>query len=145
VKPSEPGQAESRRGPLLDLLDMRPSVVGRGRVQVEYIVGKDHLRSMGIAHGGILATLLDTALGLSASTVAPPGMDVVTAQLNVNYIRPAWNGERLVAQAEVKHGGRKTAVAWAEVRTDDGSLVASGSATLFFIPARDLVRDETLS
>ncbi len=125
---------------MLDLLDMRPEVVGPGHVRVAYVVGPDHLRSRGVVHGGVLATLLDTALGLAASTRAPAGLDVVTAQLNANFVRPARHGERLLAEARVKHSGRKTAVAVAEVFTEGGELVATGSATLVFLPASDLDR-----
>jgi acyl-CoA thioesterase len=132
-----------RRGPLLRLLGMQATDVAAGHVRVEYAVGPDHLRTGGIAHGGILATLMDTALGLAASTKAPAGLDVVTAQINVNFIRPAWSGERLEASAQVKHSGRKTAVATGEIRTVDGSLVATGSATLVYVPASDLSKTDS--
>ena len=128
----------ARRGPLLELLDMRPELEGPGRVRVRYVVGAGHLRSGGIAHGGVLATLLDTALGLSAASLAAAGMDVVTAQLNANFVRPARLGERLDARGEVQHAGRRTAVARAEVRTEAGELVATGSATLIYLPPGDL-------
>lgn len=134
--------AESRRGPLLDLLDMRPEVAAPGTVLVHYEVGARHLRTLGIAHGGIVATLMDTALGLAASTVAPEGLNVVTAQINVNFIRPAWQGERLKAEGQVRHSGRKTAVATGEIRNAEGALVATGSATFVFVPTPDFRREE---
>jgi len=137
--------ADPRRGPFLDLLGMTAGSTEPGRVQVVYRVGADHLRTQGIAHGGAIATLMDTALGLAASTRAPSGLDVVTAQMNVHFIRPAWSGERLVANAEVRHSGRRTAVASGEIRTDDGTLVATGSATLMFVPVRDLAKTEVKS
>ncbi len=127
-----------RQGPFLDLLGMKPELIARGRVRVVYEVRHDHLRSRSIVHGGVLATLMDTALGFAASSLAPQGFDVVTAQLNVNFIRPAREGEILVAHAEVKHGGRKTAVVWAEASTQAGELVVTGSATLMYIPISDL-------
>lgn len=133
-------EEESRRGPFLKHLGMQATAIEPGHVSVRYEVGPDHLRTGGIAHGGIIATLMDTALGLAASTMAPAGFDLVTAQLNVNLIRPAWLGEALVASAEVQHSGRKTAVATGQIHTEDGSLVATGSATLVYIPPRDLVK-----
>ena len=133
---------ESRRGSFLKHLGMHATSVEPGRVSVRYEVGPDHLRTGGIAHGGIIATLMDTALGLAASTRAPEGFDLVTAQLNVNFIRPAWLGEALVASAQVQHSGRKTAVATGQIHATDGSLVATGSATLVFIPPRDLVKTD---
>jgi acyl-CoA thioesterase len=110
---------------------------GKGRGRVEFVVSRQHLRTYGIAHGGILATLLDTAMGMAAMSVAPPDHDVVTAQLNVNFIRSAWEGERLVTAADVRHSGRRTAVARGEVQTSDGQLVALGSATFLFTPLTD--------
>lgn len=133
---------DPRRGPFLDLLGMTAESHEPGRVRIAYRVGPGHLRTRGIAHGGAIATLMDTALGLAASTKAPAGLDVVTAQINVNFIRPAWSGERLVAEAEVRHSGRRTAVASGEIRTESGALVATGSATLMYVPASDLDKTE---
>lgn len=140
IEPHDPPAVASRRGPLLDLLDMRPMTVEPGRVRVAYQVASDHLRTGGIAHGGAIATLMDTALGFAASTMAPEGLDVVTAQISINYIRPARAGERLEAVGEVRHSGRRTAVATGEVRTQSGALVATGSATLMFVPDADFSR-----
>ncbi len=143
VEPSQTGAYEaSRRGPLLDLLEMRSEVIRPGVVVVRYEVGPDHLRTGGIAHGGVIATLMDTSLGLAAITMAPHGLDVVTAQINVNFIRPAWQGERLAARAEIRHAGRKTAVGNGQILNESGTLVATGSATFLYIPATDLTREE---
>ncbi len=136
-----PPDADPRRGPLLDLLQIRSEAVAPGRARILFEVRESHLRSRGIAHGGIIATLMDTALGLAASSKAPDGLDVVTAQISVNFIRPAWLGERLVALAEVRHAGRKTAVATGEIHTEGGALIATGSATLVFVPGPDFTRD----
>ncbi len=141
--PDSPSIAEFRRGPLLDLLGFRLTVEAPGRVTVAYTVGPDHLRTAGIAHGGIIATLMDTALGFASASRAPEGLDVVTAQINVNFIRPAWMGERLEARGEVRHWGRKTAVASGEIRTESGALVATGSATLVYLPKADLARSSS--
>lgn len=138
----DPSHADPGRGPLLTLLGMRSETIEPGHVRVYYMVGPDHLRSRGIAHGGIIATLMDTAVGLAASTKAPEGLDVVTAQINVNFIRPAWSGERLIARAEVRHSGRKTAVATGEIHTEGGTLVATGSATLVYVAAPNFTRSE---
>jgi uncharacterized protein (TIGR00369 family) len=93
----------------------------------------------------VIATLMDTSLGLAAAHHAAEGLDVVTAQINVNFIRPAWSGEVLQATAEIRHAGRKTAVATGEIRTENGELVATGSATLIYVPAPDLVKGDPKS
>jgi uncharacterized protein (TIGR00369 family) len=105
-------------------------------------VQEHHLRTLGIMHGGVLATLLDSAMGIAAGTLAPPGHLVVTVQLNINFIRPAWCGETLVATGEVFHAGRQTAVARGEVHTSTGTLIGSGSATFMYILHTDPAQRE---
>lgn len=120
--------------PFLDLLDIRPVSAQPGRAEFEMTVDDHHLRTLGLLHGGVTATLLDTAMGYSAVTTAPEKHYVLTVQLNANYIRPAWHGETLRASGEIVHTGRQTAVARGEIRTSDGKLVAAGSATFMYVP-----------
>lgn len=129
--------ALQRHVPLLEHLDIRAIDVERGRAVFEMTVDEKHLRTLGLMHGGVTATLLDTAMGYAAVTVAPEDRQVVTVQLNLNYVRPAWKSERLVATGEIRHSGRQTAVAYGELRTADGTLVASGSATMMFVALPD--------
>jgi acyl-CoA thioesterase len=126
-----------RRIPLHERLGIEPRFVGGGQSRVELTVAPHHLRTRGITHGGVFAALLDAAQGMAASSVAPAGSDVVTIQLNVNFIRIATLGERLTATAKVQHAGRRTAVTSAEVKTSSGQLSATGSATLLYIPFSD--------
>jgi len=130
--PSEAGPT-----PFHELLEIRPVNQDRGRGRMELAVQERHLRTLGIVHGGVPATLLDAAMGMAASSLRPAGHNVVTAQLNVNFIRPSRAGERLVATAEVIHSGRQTAVARGEVHTEERVLVASGTATFLYLPPLD--------
>ena len=120
--------------PFLEHLGVRVIEVRPGRGRLEVTVRPEHLRDLGIMHGGMSASLLDSVMGMSAASVAPPGHYVVTVQLNMNFIRPAREGEHLVATGEVTHSGRQTAVARGEVRTAAGALVSSGSATFLSLP-----------
>ena len=134
MRPTDPADpAEARRMPLHDLLGIRPLEAGGGRSRVELVVSPQHLRTHGILHGGMFATLLDTAMGWAAGSLAPEGHDVVTVQLNLNFIRPVGPGETLVASGEVQHSGRRTAVARGEIRTAEGALAATGSATFMYV------------
>ena len=92
---TDPG--DPTRDGLAQLLGIEPVEWGGGRSELALLVDERHLRNMPILHGGVLATLLDSALGVAASSVAPANRLTVTAQLNVNFIRPAFPGERLVA------------------------------------------------
>lgn len=135
---SAPGATHpsQRRVPFLELLEVRQREITPGRAVFELTIADKHLRTLGILHGGVSAALLDTALGMAAGSLAPDGYYVVTAQLNVNFIRPAWNGETLVATGEVQHNGQQTAVARGELRTVSDLLVATGSGTFMYLPHR---------
>lgn len=126
-----------RRVPFLDLLKIRPLKASDGKVSFEMDIEGLHLRTLGILHGGVTATLMDTALGFAAGTLAPSAHHVVTVQLSLNYIRPGWKGERLIATGSVHHAGQQTAVSRGEIRTSEGVLVAMGTGTFMFIPRPD--------
>ena len=116
--------------PLMENLGVRVSREG-GRPVIRMAVDDRHLRSHGIAHGGFLCTVLDTALGAAAyETLEDDAVELVTAQLNVNFIRPVWAGEEILASAEVVHAGRQTMVVRGQiVLSKDDSPVMSGSGT----------------
>jgi uncharacterized protein (TIGR00369 family) len=116
-------------------LKISPVTVEKGTASFEVTVEELHLRTMGIAHGGLVATLLDSVLGCACWTLAPAEHHLVTVQLNINYIRPAWLGEKLIATSEVRHAGQMTAVSRGEVRTAEGALVAVASGTFMYLPA----------
>ena len=132
---TDPG--DPTRDGLAQLLGIEPVEWGGGRSELALLVDERHLRNMPILHGGVLATLLDSALGVAASSVAPANRLTVTAQLNVNFIRPAFPGERLVAVGEVRHSGRQSVVAFGAVRTEGNKLVATASGTFLFTDMRN--------
>ncbi len=130
------GLDESHRLSFLERLGVRADDAGRLLLEVR----AGHLRTLGIAHGGVIATLLDSVMGLNANRSSPPDHYVVTAQLNVHFIRPAFEGETLVASSQVRHAGRKTAVAQGELVTTEGALVATSSATFVYVPHTERTR-----
>jgi acyl-CoA thioesterase len=119
--------------PFLEMLGTELVEKGDGRATLALNLSEMHLRTRGIAHGGVIATLLDTAMGVAVSTQTPDGSFAVTCQLNVNFVRPGWNGERLLINAEVSHTGATTAVARADMTTEDGASVAISSGTFSFV------------
>ena len=86
------GLDESHRASFLERLGVQ---VDDDRLRLDVRAG--HLRTLGIAHGGVIATLLDSVMGMVANRSSPPDHYLVTAQLNVHFLRPALEGETLVA------------------------------------------------
>jgi acyl-coenzyme A thioesterase 13 len=130
------GLDESHRLSFLERLGVRADDAGRLILEIR----AGHLRTLGIAHGGVIATLLDSVMGLNANRSSPPDHYLVTAQLNVQFIRPAFEGETLIASSEVRHAGRKTAMAQGEILTADGHLVATASATFVYVAHTERTR-----
>jgi uncharacterized protein (TIGR00369 family) len=88
--------------------------------------------SLGIVHGGITATLIDSAMGLLANSLLPGELTCVTTQLNIHYIAPG-SGDSLRCVAQCEHKGTKTMVLSATVYRTDGKKVATSSGSFFIV------------
>lgn len=89
--------------------------------------------ALNIAHGGITATLLDSAMGTLAYHVLPSHLAAVTTEIKINYVAPGI-GEKLTCDASIIHKGSKIIVCEGKVYRDDGKLVAHSTASFFIIP-----------
>lgn len=87
-----------------------------------------------IVHGGAIATLADEALATVAFTLADEGQSTVTADLKVDFLRPARPG-RLVARATVRHRTKRLAFCEASVEHEGGEIVAEARAVIAFVRA----------
>jgi uncharacterized protein (TIGR00369 family) len=94
-----------------------------------------HLNLIGILHGGVHATMIDSAMGLMAM-VARPQDNVVTTNLNLNYVAPTGKG-RILVTAEIVHISRKMITTQAYARTENGDLLAFGTGTFRVIDKVD--------
>ncbi|ALS30076.1 thioesterase superfamily protein [Paenibacillus sp. 32O-W] len=86
---------------------------------------EQHLNLIGIVHGGVIASLLDNAMGLAAM-MAYPDDQIVTAQLGVHFLTSS-RGGILVCEAEQIHRSARTLTMQGKVIGDDGELVAWGA------------------
>ena len=92
---------------------------------VIYIDVKDvHLNGTGTLHGGVYASLIDNAMGLSV--LALVGVRTATIEMNVHFLGAVSEG-RITCKSEVLHRTRRTATAEARVRNAEGNLVALGT------------------
>lgn len=104
------------------LLGMRFDEVAHGRIVISVETRPDFANPLGAVHGGIAATLLDSALGCAVHTTLPAGVGFTTLSLKVNYIRAArTDGQTLTATGTVIHAGRRTATAEGKVLDDQES------------------------
>jgi uncharacterized protein (TIGR00369 family) len=117
--------------PIAELLGFSPVEAGPGRVVFELVPGERHYNPIGSVHGGVAATLLDSAMGCAVQTTLPAGTGYTTLELKVNFVRGLTADTGPVrCEGEVVHRGSKIATAegriWEE-RT--GKLVAHATTT----------------
>jgi len=103
-----------------------------GSAEIQLKVTRKLIQSAGFAHGGVTAALVDSAVGLALATMVNPRDSITTIELHVNFIAPAKIGY-LKARGLILHRGKRTGVGDAEVRDQDGVLIAKGSATYMII------------
>jgi uncharacterized protein (TIGR00369 family) len=108
----------------LDLGDSEQAPEGRDSL-VRLEATDQHLNVGGIVHGGVLASLIDTAMGRAVRSVTDSS--TATSQLTVTYLEPAKPGT-LVATARITKRGSKLTIVEAEVE-QDGTAVAHALAT----------------
>lgn len=102
-----------------------------GLVALSFTPGAAHTNVQGLVHGGLLALLADTAMGLAVRTQLPAGVPHVTVSLGIRYLRPATSDTgSLTATGRTMKVGRTLAFAVADIVTPDGSLIATADATL---------------
>jgi len=117
---------------LLKTLGIRLVEIGERHAVMTVAVDEKHRNYLGGAHGGLLATLIDT-VSFFPQPLLPSGTTCTTTGLNVSFIRPAAPGDILTARSELLHIGRKTASVNAQVTNQDGKLVAHGTVALMIM------------
>jgi uncharacterized protein (TIGR00369 family) len=116
--------------PAMRTLAIEPVEAEAGRVTFTLDPGEFHLNPFGIVHGGVLAAMLDTAMGCAVHSLLAAAVGYVTGEMNVRFLRPALlDGGPLVCTGEVVHPGRSTMVAEARVVDGGGRVVAVAGST----------------
>lgn len=116
--------------PAADLIGMRPADFGVGHAAFVAEARESWANPMGTVHGGIAATLLDSALGCAVQTTLDEGVGYTTISLEVKYLRAIRvDAGVLRAEAFVVHAGRRQATAEARLTDRDGRVLATATTT----------------
>ena len=111
----------------VDTLGVRSRTAEDGTAMLELDATDEHLNPAGTVHGGVLATLVDTAMGQAVRSRTGEADVPATSQLTVTYLRPGTPG-RLSATGRVSKQGEHLTVCEADVE-QDGEAVAHAVAT----------------
>lgn len=119
-----------------DSLDIYFAALGDGLAEMEIPVAPMHYNSAGIVHGGVFASLLDSAMGMAMLTKNKAG---VTTSMHVNYLKRAGKGDVLRAEAAVIHNGKRMVYCEGKIYNQRGDLLAAGQAA-FLVQIEDFVQ-----
>jgi uncharacterized protein (TIGR00369 family) len=102
----------------------------RGRVLVAVEPSEDHLNPAGTVHGGLAATLLDSAMGLAVQSTLDKGFAQTTVEFKISLVRPITpQTGRVTAEGRVLNCGRRVGTAEGRLTDGMGRLLAHGTTT----------------
>jgi uncharacterized protein (TIGR00369 family) len=120
--------------PIASLLGIRMTEAGEGRVVCVLEPGEDQYNPIGSVHGGVLSTLMDSAMSCAVHTTLPAGSGYTTLEVKANFVRPvSIRTGPLTCEGRVVHAGSRVATAECRVVDRAGKLYAHGSATCLLL------------
>lgn len=121
--------------PIGSHMGMEIAEVGEGTVTFHCHPDESHYNPIGMVHGGLVCTLLDSVLGCAAQTTLPKGTSYTSIEIKVNYLRPVTKDSGpLVATGRVVKPGRRVIFSEGEVVDNKGKTVATASGSLLAFP-----------
>jgi len=122
---------------LMTTLGARLVQIAPGEVHIELPFSPALSQQHGYLHAGAITSVVDSACGYAALTLAPEAHEVVTAEFKINFLRPA-QGLWFVAVGKVHNAGKMLSVCSGEVRAftetaQEGKVIALMQATVVFV------------
>lgn len=122
LQPQRIGMAEN--------LGYEIDAIKRGFVRFRYSPHNRHLNLIGSLHGGVLAALLDAAMGSAVMTKLAPGEGHTMTDLSIKFIRAVReNDEELIIEGRVDHCGKRLFSTEGDIHNGDGKIIARAIAS----------------
>ena len=120
--------------PISELVGMWITEASEGRVVFAIEPAEYHYSPIGMVHGGIAATLLDSAMGLAVASMLPVATSFTTLELKVNYVRPITDKTGIMyCEGKIIHMGNRIATAEGRMTDASGKLYAHGTTTCLVV------------
>jgi len=122
--------------PVAYLVGFEPTFVSPGLVVFAYEPREEHYNALGTVHGGIVTTILDSAMSCAVHSELESGVAYATVELKTSFIRPVTLATgSLRAEGRVVHQGSRIATAEAKLLDATGTLYATSSSTSMILAA----------
>ncbi|MTD15691.1 hotdog fold thioesterase [Nakamurella sp. YIM 132087] len=115
--------------PIAQLMGFTVQRVDPGEVVFGCLPDESVYNPIGVVHGGLVCTLLDTVTACAVHTTLAAGVAYTSLEIKVNYLRPVRAGAELTAHGWVTKPGRRAAFAEGDVRDAAGTVLATASST----------------
>jgi len=126
---------EVPRPPIMKLMDVERLTATFGSVTVTLRPQEFHYNPLGTVHGGVIATLLDTAAACSVHSTLPAGLGYTSMDLTTKFLRPVTvDCGLLTCVGSVISQGRRTALAQAQLTDEEGRLLAHATSSCLIFP-----------
>lgn len=120
------------KGPFFMHMSMRVTELGVGYSKVVAKIGKKHMNPFGAIHGGVYASVIDTAAYWSAYCDLPEEQGLVTIDLKVDFLSPVLDQKVIVTGKRVK-AGKTIYLTEAQMINENGKVFAHGTSKLLVI------------
>jgi len=136
------GRREIPPPPIFSLLDITEGSLGDGWIEFKMRPQPYMMNLMGTMHGGVLATLVDSALTCAMITTLPAGMACTSIDLQMRFFRPARiSAEMLTSRADVIHRGKSFGTTQGEIRDARDRLIVHATSALAIAPASAVLQE----
>jgi uncharacterized protein (TIGR00369 family) len=123
--------------PIAELLGFQLVEVDTGHAVFEILPGEQHYNPIGVVHGGLAMTLLDSAMGCAVHSHMPAGGGYTTLEAKTNLVRPVTSKTGLLrAIGKVLHLGSRVATAEGRLVDGDGKVYAHATTTCIILGRR---------
>lgn len=116
------------KSPFVSYIGLRVEELSDKNSVVSLTIDDRHKQRLGFVHGGVIATMVDVAMG--SLVVAATGKPAVSVEINVNYLLPASAGT-IKAIAHLKRLGKKLHYAEADVVDDKGNILSTATGIYY--------------
>ncbi|MGD2271420.1 MAG: PaaI family thioesterase [Desulfobacterales bacterium] len=149
MKTPNPEHVESlvgliNRSPYFKLISMRACEIGVGFSRFEIDLGKKHLQPFGLVHGGVFASIIDTAASWALFYgIEDHDAGMTSVDLKLNYLSPAVTGKLIAKGRQIKLG-HTLGYAESDVIDKNGKILAHGTSTIMILPGKAPAADPPL-